>query len=89
MKFAKRYLSASGIVLTLDAVFTVPRKRVSRRLAKNDRGKFVRTVEEYDNLITGRLGGPSHLCEVRTDQLRVPYSHYITINDLQFGVAEA
>lgn len=78
LTFAREHLNAGGLVFTIDPVLTSPQTRVARFLAKNDRGVHVRSPKEYLQLLTEGLGATDINSEVRTDLLRIPYSHFIT-----------
>lgn len=79
LAFAWKHLRASGVIFTIDPVFTSPQNPIARILASRDRGEHIRTVDEYDRLSEQALGVAPTIREVRTDLLRVPYSHYITV----------
>lgn len=82
LEYAKRHLSPGGALFTVDPVFTNPQNRVAQFLARNDRGRFVRSVEAYNLLLRAGLAKASSLSEVRDDLLRIPYSHYISLTHL-------
>jgi SAM-dependent methyltransferase len=68
-------LEAGGrVVIGFDPVFHEQQSRIARLLARADRGRFVRTSDSYLRLI--RKSFPSVDWEIRTDVLRIPYSHF-------------
>jgi SAM-dependent methyltransferase len=74
---AKKALKPGGRLITLDCVLTVPQHPIARLLINLDRGKCVRTTEGYAAL--ARESFERIDLDVRTDLLRVPYSHCITV----------
>lgn len=74
---AKKLLKPGGRLITLDCVLTVPQNPIARLLIKMDRGKNVRTTEGYAAL--ARKSFERIDIDVRTDHLRVPYSHCIMV----------
>ena len=72
---ARLALRPSGRLVTYDGCYVPQQSRIARWLLAKDRGKFVRTREEYLRLAATRFSKvESHL---RHDLLRVPYTHLI------------
>ncbi len=75
LKQAARLLRPDGFLLTVDGALTKRQNILARWLIKHDRGAMARTPEQYEALLSSTF----RICksEVRTDLLRVPYTHYI------------
>ena len=69
------WLGDAGSFVTLDAVFHDGQNPLARWLAEHDRGKHVRTPEEYLALVGPHF--PSVESSLLTKPIRVPYSHFI------------
>lgn len=74
-ELARRAIGPAGRLVTYDGCFTAKQSQIARWLLARDRGKFVRTQEEYLRLAS------LHFSEVKThirhDLLRMPYTHLI------------
>ncbi|HKW28729.1 MAG TPA: class I SAM-dependent methyltransferase [Verrucomicrobiae bacterium] len=72
---ARRVLRPTGRLITFDGCYVPRQSRVARWLLARDRGKFVRSEEDYLRLAS------AHFAKVepylRHDLLRVPYTHLI------------
>lgn len=69
-----RLLSPGGrLVAGFDPVFHKRQHPVARLLASLDRGRFVRTSDEYQNLLSDYV--QVLRADVRHDLMKVPYSH--------------
>lgn len=76
LRLAKRCLrDKNSKVLIVEPVLMPKQNLIARLLVKNDRGKNVRTREGYEKLIEDEF--KSFSSEIRTDLLRVPYTHLI------------
>jgi hypothetical protein len=64
------------VLITFDVAFEVKQNLIAKLLAKNDRGKFVRTKEQYLEFI--ELAFKVEQADLRHDLLRVPYTHLLT-----------
>jgi hypothetical protein len=64
------------VLVTFDVAFEVKQNLIAKLLAKNDRGKFVRTKEQYLEFI--ELAFKVEQADLRHDLLRVPYTHLLT-----------
>ncbi|MGA2243751.1 MAG: class I SAM-dependent methyltransferase [Verrucomicrobiota bacterium] len=74
-ELARLALHSTGRLVTLDGCYVPQQSRIARWLLANDRGKFVRTQEEYLRLASECFSNiESHL---RHDRLRIPYTHLI------------
>jgi SAM-dependent methyltransferase len=69
-----RWLRPGGAFITFDPVLHGGQHRTARWLANNDRGRHVRDEPGYRTLVAGYSDVDASL---RTDLLRVPYSHLI------------
>jgi SAM-dependent methyltransferase len=62
-------------VVTVDPVISNDQTRLARFVVRQDRGRFVRHVEEYESL--ARTVFPTVSRRVRHDLLNIPYSHIV------------
>jgi SAM-dependent methyltransferase len=74
-ELARRALRPTGRLVTYDGCYVAGQSRIARWLLANDRGKFVRTREEYLRLASARF--PKIESCIRHDLLRIPYTHLI------------
>lgn len=81
----KGRLNTGGMLITFDVTFEDRQNLVARFLAKNDRGKFVRTKEQYLKFIEAVF--TVQTADVRRDLLRVPYTHLLTCSTAQVANA--
>jgi len=74
---ARRALRSQGRLITFDGCYVPGQSRFARWMLDKDRGRFVRSREEYSRLASLRFSRvESH---VRHDLLRIPYTHLILI----------
>jgi SAM-dependent methyltransferase len=73
---ARLALRPDGRLITYDGCFVPGQSKIARWLLSRDRGKFVRTKEEYLRLASVRF--PRIEAHIRHDMLRMPYTHLIT-----------
>jgi hypothetical protein len=62
-------------MVTIDPALTTPQHWMARLIIRNDRGRHVRSATEYELLV--RPAFSKVVMEVRTDLLRLPYTHVI------------
>ncbi len=74
-ELARRALRPTGRLVTYDGCYVPRQSRVARWLLAHDRGKFVRTQEEYARLAAAQFAIVEP--QLRHDLLRVPYTHLI------------
>jgi cyclopropane fatty-acyl-phospholipid synthase-like methyltransferase len=72
---ARTALCPTGRLVTYDGCYIPRQSRIARWLLSKDRGKFVRTCEEYLRLASARF--PKVESQLRHDLLRIPYTHLI------------
>ena len=72
----KGRLNVGGVLITFDVAFEDNQKFIAKLLAKNDRGKFVRTKQQYLKFI--EVAFNVEQADLRHDLLRVPYTHLLT-----------
>jgi SAM-dependent methyltransferase len=72
---AFRALKPGGRLITCDGAYTSSQNPFARFLIAMDRGEHIRTPAEYEQL--ARLVFEAVTVEVRTDLLRVPYTHCV------------
>jgi len=75
MKHARKVLRTGGRLVTLDPAFEVAQHPIAKLLARLDRGRYVRTIDRYRQLVSSSFV-PEQVM-VRHDLLRVPYTHSI------------
>lgn len=75
LALAHRCLKPGGRLVTLDGCYTPGQNRIARRLLDLDRGRFVRTEQAYRQLLASSFTEVA--ARLRTDLLRVPYTHFI------------
>ena len=76
MMSLKDRLNIGGMLITFDVAFEDNQNLIAKLLAKNDRGKFVRTKEQYLKFI--EMSFEVQQADLRHDLLRVPYTHLLT-----------
>jgi 2-polyprenyl-3-methyl-5-hydroxy-6-metoxy-1,4-benzoquinol methylase len=76
MASLKGRLNVGGVLITFDVAFEDNQKFIAKLLAKNDRGKFVRTKQQYLKFI--EVAFNVEQADLRHDLLRVPYTHLLT-----------
>jgi len=72
---AQNALKADGKFFTFDGAYTDNQSLVARWLLNKDRGNYVRTPEAYTALASAKFSSVEKV--VRTDLLRIPYTHCI------------
>jgi 2-polyprenyl-3-methyl-5-hydroxy-6-metoxy-1,4-benzoquinol methylase len=75
MTSVSNVLAPDGLFMTLDPVITPHQSTIARFLVTHDRGKNVRTPEEYLRL--AHMAFPSAAGAVDNDPMYVPYTGYI------------
>ena len=76
MMSLKDRLNQGGTLITFDVAYEDKQNLIAKLLAKNDRGKFVRTKEQYLKFI--QVSFKNEQADIRHDLLRVPYTHLLT-----------
>jgi SAM-dependent methyltransferase len=74
---ARRILKPGGRLVTFDCVLTLPQHPIARLMIRLDRGKSVRTREGYLALAEEQFSEVD--VDIRTDLLRIPYTHCIMV----------
>lgn len=72
---AARVLDPGGRVITIDPCLSPAQSRSARALITRDRGRHVRTAQDYRILAAAVFGDVA--VEERSDLLRIPYTHAI------------
>lgn len=75
LALASAALAHGGRLVTIDPCFTNPQSPVARFVISKDRGKNVRSLDQYERLLNPVF--PDRTATVRTDLLRIPYTHAI------------
>ena len=70
---AARLLSPGGRIVTLDPIFHPGQRALARLVIKQDRGKHVRTEEQYSALFSGSFEELRK--NIYTNLIRIPYDH--------------
>ena len=81
MASLKNRLNSDGVLITFDVAYEDKQNLIAKFLAKNDRGKFVRTKEQYLEFVS--LAFSVEQADLHHDLLRVPYTHLITRSSAQ------
>ncbi|MEN9648864.1 MAG: hypothetical protein RLZ17_905, partial [Actinomycetota bacterium] len=76
MTSLKDRLNHDGVLITFDGAYEDNQNLIAKFLAKNDRGKFVRTKEQYIKII--EMSFKVQQADLRHNLLRVPYTHLLT-----------
>ena len=76
MMSLKDRLNIGGVLITFDGAYEDNQNLIAKFLAKNDRGKFVRSKEQYLKFI--EMSFKVQQADLRHDLLRVPYTHLLT-----------
>jgi cyclopropane fatty-acyl-phospholipid synthase-like methyltransferase len=74
-RLASSALKTGGRLVTFDGVFVEGQSFFARWMLRNDRGRYVRDEASYVAL--ARKWFPQVISRVRTDLLRIPYTHLI------------
>lgn len=75
MSSAYAHLAPTGALVTIDPVYHRGQAFLSRLIISLDRGRQVRTPEQYTALATTYFPGVEG--QVVTDMLPIPYSHFL------------
>jgi SAM-dependent methyltransferase len=71
----KTLLKPGGRLVTIDPAFTEPQNPIARFLIRNDRGQNVRAALDLEQLVAKTF--PATTLHLRTDLMRLPYTHAI------------
>ena len=74
-EFSRSSLTQGGRVITFDGCYVENQSNIARLLLKIDRGRYVRTKEEYLNLAYKYFNDIK--VSIHHDLLRIPYTHII------------
>lgn len=74
---AKKALRPGGFFLALDPVYHQPQSMLARYIISKDRGKAVRTTEQYLSLYSKEFTQIDY--HIDTDPLRIPYTGIVSI----------
>jgi SAM-dependent methyltransferase len=77
----KDRLNSEGVLITFDGAYEDKQNFIAKALARNDRGKFVRTRDQYLEFVS--LAFNVERADLHHDLLRVPYTHLITRSSAQ------
>ena len=75
LALAARNLKPTGRLVTFDGCYTEDQSRVARTLLDMDRGSHVRNLDAWLELV--RPVFPAVQPHLRTDLLRIPYTHLV------------
>jgi len=73
----RQILCATGRLVTLDGVFTRDQSVFARLFLRLDRGRFIRTEEQYRALISEQF--EISVGDIRTESLAIPFTHFATV----------
>ncbi len=77
LRSCSKLLKPAGRMVTFDGCRTAKQHPVDTWMLNNDRGKFVRTEEGYQNLVSSVFAGVT--INVHSDLLRIPYTLAIMV----------
>ena len=75
LKLSKQLMKPSGRLICLEGTFLARQTRLSRWIVSTDRGRHVRSEQEWKNLIAQVFDSCS--TSILTGLLRIPYTHII------------
>jgi ubiquinone/menaquinone biosynthesis C-methylase UbiE len=75
LELSKRIMKSNGRLVCLEATFLARQTRLSRWIVSTDRGRHVRTEQEWKNLIGQAF--ESFSTTILTGLLRIPYTHIV------------
>ena len=78
LKCVKAALKPEGRLFTLDGVFLDEQSAFVRRMLENDRGKYVRRPDAYENVLQTVFSRVEP--HIHNDLSRVPYSFYVAVS---------
>lgn len=73
----RQILNANGRLVTLDGVFAKNQSTLARIFLRLDRGRFIRTEEQYRELISEQF--EISVGDIRADLLAIPFTHFATV----------
>ncbi len=76
MTSLRNRLNSDGVLITFDGAYEDKQHFIAKTLARNDRGKFVRTKDQYLEFVSSAFN--IERADLHHDLLRVPYTHLIT-----------
>ena len=74
-ELAHTALKEGGRFVTYDGCYIEGQSKIAKFIISQDRGRFVRTKDEYCNLASQIFSNVKQ--ELREDLLRIPYTHLI------------
>ena len=74
-ELAHTALKEGGRLITYDGCYVEGQSKIAKFIISQDRGRFVRTKDEYCNLASQIFSNVKQ--ELREDLLRIPYTHLI------------
>jgi ubiquinone/menaquinone biosynthesis C-methylase UbiE len=75
LQLSKRIMKSNGRLVCLEATFLARQTRLSRWIVSTDRGRHVRSEQEWKNLIGQTFD--SYSTSILTGLIRIPYTHII------------
>lgn len=75
LEISKQLLKPNGKLVCLEATFLTRQTRLSRRMVSMDRGRYVRSEQEWKDLIGNTFY--SYSTSVVTGLIRIPYTHIV------------
>jgi len=77
VKVCKRSLRLGGRLITVDPCISSEQSRIARYLVTHDRGRFVRTKDQYEHLLCAQFSNVEGI--LRDDLSRLPYTHFVAV----------
>lgn len=75
LELSKRIMKSGGRLVCLEATFLARQTRLSRWILNRDRGKHIRSEQEWKNLIGQAF--ESYSTHILTGLIRIPYTHIV------------
>ena len=75
LELSKRIMKSDGRLVCLEATFLARQTRLSRWILNRDRGKHIRSEQEWKNLIGQAF--ESYSTHILTGLIRIPYTHIV------------
>ena len=75
IRLARKMLRPGGRFVSIDCGYANDQSALARFIIRQDRGRFIRTSQEYEALIGEAFPKPKST--IRHNLLRIPYTHYI------------
>lgn len=75
LELSKRIMKSNGRLVCIEATFLARQTRLSKWIVSTDRGRFVRSEEQWKDLISRAFD--IHSTSILTGLIRIPYTHIL------------